>query len=212
MIVGLTEKQKHKLKLAKGTHLSWEDEYEIEFNILPTIRKLIQVCGDDPERDGLKDSPYRFTKAMLEYTQGYHELPEEHLDVQFDGDGHEEIVLVKDIPFHSLCEHHFAPFYGKAHIAYIPANGKITGLSKFGRLLDGYAKRFQVQERLTSQIADAINTVLQPQGVMVIIEATHMCMCGRGVKKAGSSTTTSAVRGCFKDETSARQEVLSLLK
>lgn len=175
------------------------------------IRKLIFLCGDDPDRQGMEESTYRFIKAMLEYTEGYCENPDKHLDVQFDGDGHEELVLVKDIPFYSLCEHHFAPFHGKAHIAYIPSNGKITGLSKFGRLLDGYAKRFQVQERLTSQIADAIQNVLEPRGVYVILEGTHMCMCARGVKKAGSVTTTSAVRGCFANETAARQEVLQLI-
>lgn len=174
------------------------------------IQNLISLCGDDVGRDGLQETPFRVVKAFTEYTEGYREDPKKHLEKTFDVD-HNELVLVKDIEFHSLCEHHFAPFYGVAHIGYIP-NKKITGLSKLARVTDGYAKRFQVQERLTNQIADAVVDVLDPLGVMVVIEGKHMCMCGRGVKKTGSSTTTSAVRGAFKDEPEARAEFLSLLK
>lgn len=173
------------------------------------LESLIQLCGDDPERDGLKETPFRVIKAFLEYTEGYREDPKEHLKKTFDVD-HNELVLVRDIEFHSMCEHHFAPFYGVAHVGYIP-NKKITGLSKLARVVEGYAKRFQVQERLTNQIADAIVEVLDPLGVMVVIEAKHMCMCGRGVKKSGASTTTSAVRGAFATEPAARAEFLSLL-
>lgn len=189
----------------KLAHLDLKTVYE-------SVGNLISLVGDDKDRDGLRDTPYRFIKAMLEYTEGYGENPDDHLDVQFDGDGHDEMVIVDNIPFYSMCEHHFAPFHGVAHIGYIPSDGKITGLSKFGRLLDGYAKRFQVQERLTTQIADAINNRLEPKGVMVVIEATHMCMCSRGVKKSGSSTKTSAVRGLFLNEANTRQEFLSLIK
>jgi GTP cyclohydrolase IA len=173
------------------------------------LESLIQLCGDDPQRDGLQETPFRVIKAFLEYTEGYREDPKEHLKKTFDVD-HNELVLVRDIEFHSMCEHHFAPFYGVAHIGYIPSK-KITGLSKLARVADGYAKRFQVQERLTNQIADAIVEVLEPLGVMVVIEAKHMCMCGRGVKKSGASTTTSAVRGVFATEPAARAEFLSLL-
>lgn len=173
------------------------------------LQALIQLCGDDFNRDGLEDSPFRVIKAYGEYTEGYKEDPKLHLLKTFDVD-HDDLILVKDIEFHSLCEHHFAPFYGVAHIAYIPSKN-ITGLSKFARLTDGYAKRFQVQERLTNQIADAIDEMLAPKGVMVVIEAKHMCMCGRGVKKTGASTTTSSVRGAFANEPEARAEVLSLL-
>lgn len=170
---------------------------------------LIELCGDDAGRDGLLESPFRVIKAFAEYTEGYREDPSQHLLKTFDVD-HSDLVLVEGIEFHSMCEHHFAPFYGVAHIAYIP-NKKITGLSKFARLTDGFAKRFQVQERLTNEIVDAIERVLEPQGAMVVIQAKHMCMCGRGVKKSGASTTTSAVRGLFTNDSSARAEVLSLL-
>lgn len=178
--------------------------------IMEGIKDLIELCGDDPNRDGLQKTPYRVLKAFLEYTEGYREDPQFHLWKTFDVD-HQEIVLVKDIEFHSLCEHHFAPFFGVAHVGYIP-NGKITGLSKIARMVEGYTKRFQVQERLTNQIAEAIEVVLEPQGTMVVIEAKHMCMCGRGIKKSSASTTTSSVRGIFAHKSDARAEFLSLLK
>ena len=202
----LTDKQQNKIK---HYELSPTD-YEVMFESMEGIKKLIRLCGDDANRDGMKDSPFRFVKAMMEYTEGYKENPREHLKTTFDVD-HDQMVIVKDITFNSLCEHHFAPFFGVMHIGYIP-DQKVTGLSKFGRLADGYAKRFQVQERLTTQISNAINEVLKPQGVMVVVEAKHMCMCGRGVMKKDSNTVTSSVEGIFKDDAQARNEFLSLIK
>lgn len=174
------------------------------------VRELTKLCGDDPEREGLQETPQRVLNAFLEYTQGYKEDPNSHLEKVFDVN-HQELVMVKDIEFFSMCEHHFAPFFGVAHVGYIP-KGKVTGLSKIARMVEGYAKRFQVQERLTTQITNAIEEVLQPQGTMAVITAKHLCMCGRGIKKSASSTTTSSVRGVFKNQPSAREEFLSLLK
>ncbi|MEH7225211.1 GTP cyclohydrolase I FolE [Bacillus sp. JJ1566] len=173
------------------------------------LKKLIELCGDDPARDGLIETPQRVVKAFLEYTEGYHEDPKNHLKKVFDV-AHRELVLVKNIEFHSMCEHHFAPFFGVAHVGYIP-DRKVTGLSKIGRMVEGYAKRFQVQETLTNQIADAIEEILEPQGTMVVIEAKHMCMCGRGIKKTSSETTTTAVRGEFEQRADSRLEFLTLL-
>ncbi|HJV45329.1 MAG TPA: GTP cyclohydrolase I FolE [Bacillota bacterium] len=186
-----------------------EDQFIQTAHIAQALRDLIQICGDDPNRDGLEETPYRVIKAFLEYTEGNRENPEDHLEKTFDVD-HQELVLIKHIEFHSLCEHHFAPFFGVAHVGYIP-NEKITGLSKIARMVEGYAKRFQVQERLTNQIAQAIENVLQPKGTMVVVEAKHMCMCGRGIKKSGAVTTTSSVRGLFAKKSDARAEFLSLL-
>ena len=177
--------------------------------IMDAMKELIKLCGDDPERDGLQESPMRVLKAFLEYTEGYHEDPKKHLEKVFDVD-HQELILVRDIEFYSMCEHHFAPFYGVAHVGYIP-NEKVTGLSKIGRMVEGYAKRFQVQERLTNQIAEAMEEILQPKGTMVVVEAKHMCMCSRGVKKANSSTTTTSTRGIFKEQNDAKLEFLTLL-
>ncbi|PFP30581.1 GTP cyclohydrolase I FolE [Bacillus sp. AFS073361] len=174
------------------------------------IRQLIQLCGDDPDRDGLQDTPFRVLKAFLEYTEGYHEDPKQHLEKTFDIE-HKGLILVKDIEFFSMCEHHFAPFFGVAHVGYIP-NEKITGLSKIGRMVDGYAKRFQVQERLTTQIAAAMEEVLEPEGTIVVIEAKHMCMCSRGTKKSTASTTTSSVHGVFGKQPDLRSEFFSLIK
>ncbi|MFC3041096.1 GTP cyclohydrolase I FolE [Virgibacillus xinjiangensis] len=186
-----------------------ENKLDQEEAVKAGLRNLIELCGDDPDREGLEETPDRVLKAFLEYTEGYREDPKSHLEKVFDVD-HQELVMVQDIEIHSMCEHHFAPFFGVAHVGYIP-NGKITGLSKIARMVDGYAKRFQVQERLTNQIADAMEEVLDPQGVMVVIEAKHMCMCGRGVRKSGASTTTKAVRGLFRDAADHRMEFLSLL-
>ena len=174
------------------------------------LEALLSLFGEDFNRDGLQDTPFRFIKAMGEHMAGYSENPALHLEKTFDVD-HNDLVLVKDIPFNSLCEHHLAPFVGKVHIAYIP-NKKITGLSKFGRVVEGFAKRLQVQERLTQQIADAIEEVLEPQAVSVIIEAEHTCMSGRGIKKHGASTVTSTMRGLFKENAPARGELLQLIK
>lgn len=173
------------------------------------VRNLIELCGDDPNREGLEETPFRVLKAFLEYTEGYKENPAVHLKKTFDVQ-HKELVLVKNIEFYSMCEHHFAPFFGVAHVGYMP-DVKITGLSKIGRMVEGYAKRFQVQERLTNEIADAITDILEPQGTMVVVEAKHMCMCGRGIKKSNSSTTTTAVRGLFEERSDARMEFLSLI-
>ncbi len=186
-----------------------EDNLYLANNFMDAIKDLIVLCGDDPKRDGLEETPYRVLKAFLEYTEGYRDDPKHHLLKTFDVN-HQELILVKNIEFHSLCEHHFAPFFGVAHVGYIP-NEKITGLSKIARLVEGYAKRFQVQERLTLQIVEAMEEVLQPQGTMVILEAKHMCMCGRGIKKTNASTTTSSVRGIFATNSEARAEFLSLL-
>jgi len=204
----ISEEQIKKLEALKPDIKEYD--YETQF-ILSGLSQLINVCGDDPGRDGLEETPFRVLKAYLEYTEGYREDPRKHLEKEFEVDGHQELVIVKDIEFNSLCEHHFAPFHGRVHVGYIP-NKKITGLSKFGRLVDGYSKRFQVQERLTTQIANAIDEVLEASGVMVVVEAKHMCMCGRGIKKATSSTTTSAVRGLFKENAQLRNEFLSLIK
>lgn len=184
--------------------------YKIE-GFMQGVKQLIELCGDEPYRDGLEETPFRVLKAFLEYTKGYGEDPAQHLgksfDVHFD-----ELILIKDIPFNSLCEHHFAPFFGVAHIAYIPQGNAITGLSKFARMTDGYAQRFQVQERLTAQLADAVERVLNPLGTAVIIEAEHYCMCGRGVKKTGAKTVTSAMRGAFREKDAARAELMQLIK
>lgn len=186
------------------------DEIVLLDNAEAAIRGLFNLMGEDAERDGLQDTPFRFVKALAEHTEGYREDPKLHLEKTFDVD-HNDLVLVKDIPFNSLCEHHLAPFVGKVHIAYIPQD-KITGLSKFGRVVEGYAKRLQVQERLTQQIADAIQEVLNPQAVAVIVEAEHTCMSGRGIKKHGATTVTSTMRGLFQDDASARAELLQLIK
>lgn len=179
-------------------------------NAEAALQGLFELLGEDAERDGLQDTPFRFVKALAEHTVGYREDPKLHLEKTFDVD-HQDLVLVKDIPFNSLCEHHLAPFVGKVHIAYIPSD-KITGLSKFGRVVEGYAKRLQVQERLTQEIADAIQEVLNPQAVAVIVEAEHTCMSGRGIKKHGATTVTSTMRGLFKENASARAELLQLIK
>lgn len=186
------------------------DKFAQSQRIMDGLKELIDFCGDDPTRDGLEETPYRVLKAFLEYTEGYREEPRDHLKKTFDVT-HQELVLVKDIEFYSMCEHHFAPFFGVAHVGYIP-DKKITGLSKIARMVDGYAKRFQVQERLTTQIAEAMEEVLEPKGTMVVIEAKHMCMCGRGVKKSSAETVTSSVRGAFADRQDSRAEFLSLIK
>lgn len=186
------------------------DEIVALDNAQAALPALFDVLGEDAKRDGLQETPFRFIKALAEHTVGYREDPAKHLEKTFDVE-HNDLVLVKDIPFNSLCEHHLAPFVGKVHIAYIPTD-KITGLSKFGRVVEGYAKRLQVQERLTQQIADAIETVLKPQAVAVIVEAEHTCMSGRGIKKHGASTVTSTMRGAFQTDASARAELMQLIR
>jgi GTP cyclohydrolase I len=176
------------------------------------VREIIAALGEDLNRDGLVDTPTRVARSYVEILGGYDEDPKRHLDRQFDAE-HDELVIVRDIAFYSLCEHHMLPFIGHAHIAYIPnASGRVCGLSKLARVVDGYARRLQVQERLTVQIADAIMDRLQAAGVLVVMEAEHLCMTMRGVSRPGSSTTTSAVRGLLKDNPVTRAEALSLIR
>lgn len=175
------------------------------------VRLILEAIGEEPEREGLLNTPQRVARMYEEIFCGLKEDPGEHLNVLFTED-HEEMVLVKDIPIYSMCEHHLLPFYGYAHIAYIPKGGKITGLSKLARVVEGYAKRPQLQERLTSQVADTLVDTLAPLGVMVVIEAEHMCMTMRGVKKAGSMTLTSAVRGVFQSNDATRSEAFYLIR
>jgi GTP cyclohydrolase IA len=175
------------------------------------VREILVAIGEDPDRDGLLRTPNRVAEMYAEVFRGLHEDPSRHLIVTFEAN-HDEMVLVRDIALYSMCEHHLVPFHGRAHVAYIPGDdGRITGLSKLARLVDGFAKRPQVQERLTTQIADAIVDVLQPRGAFVMIEAEHLCMSMRGVRKPGTLTLTSAVRGLFKDNAATRAEVMSLI-
>jgi len=174
------------------------------------VRTLLIGLGEDPDREGLIDTPKRVVKALKFLTSGYHQSLDELLNgAVFNEDSH-ELVLVRDIDLFSSCEHHILPIIGRAHVAYIP-NGKVIGLSKIARICEMFARRLQVQERLTSQIADALQSLLEPQGVAVVVEATHMCMVMRGVQKPGSWTTTSAMRGVFADDAKTRQEFMSLI-
>jgi GTP cyclohydrolase I len=172
------------------------------------VRELLLALGENPERDGLKDTPARVARAMAENYAGLYQSPEEVLTTTFDI-GHEELVIIRDIDLFSQCEHHLTPFHGVAHVGYIP-NGKITGLSKIARLVDVFAKRPQVQERMTSQIADAMMDILKPMGVIVIIDCEHLCMSMRGVRKSEARTITSAVRGVLRDP-ATRAEAMSLI-
>lgn len=175
------------------------------------VREILAAIGDDPHRDGLVRTPARVAAMFEEVMSGMDTDPADVLDVTFEED-HDELVLVRDMPFSSLCEHHLVPFIGKAHVAYIPnENGCITGLSKLGRLVVGYARRPQVQERMTSQIADALVRKLEPRGVLVVLEAEHLCMSMRGVRLPGSVTVTSAVRGLFRDDARTRAEAMAFI-
>jgi GTP cyclohydrolase I len=175
------------------------------------VREILEAIGEDPTRDGLLNTPRRVARMYEEIFAGLYEDPARHLTVTFEAE-HDEMVMVRDIPLHSMCEHHLVPFAGRAHVAYIPGeDGRITGLSKIARLVDGYARRPQVQERLVNQIADALMRVLNPSGVLVLVEAEHFCMSMRGVKKPGSLTVTSAVRGLFKTNPATRAEAMSLI-
>ena len=173
------------------------------------VHDLLVAIGEDPDRDGLRDTPERMARAYAEMFAGLDQDPAEHVERVFDV-GHEEMVLVRDIPMYSVCEHHLLPFYGRAHVGYIPRGGVVTGLSKLARVVEGYARRPQVQERLTAQVADAIDEILDPQGVIVVIEAEHMCMSMRGISKPGSSTVTSALRGIMSDG-ATRAEMMALV-
>ena len=175
------------------------------------VRELLLACGENPDREGLQDTPARVAKAYLEMFAGLYTDPDAVLDKTFD-ECHDELVLVTDIPMYSTCEHHLVPFHGVAHVGYIPTEqGKVTGLSKLARLVDLYAKRPQVQERLTSQVADAMVRKLDPRGVIVVMEAEHLCMAMRGIRKPGARTTTSAVRGMFRTSATSRAEALDLI-
>jgi GTP cyclohydrolase I len=200
------------------THIDDDDVFELPAEsanvdlprIEAAVREILIAVGEDPDRSGLVDTPKRVAKSFAETLSGLHQNPEDVLGVTFDMD-HEELVLVKDIPFYSTCEHHLVPFHGVAHVGYIPSHdGRVTGLSKLARLVDIYARRPQVQERLTSQVADALVHHLKPRGVIVVISCEHMCMSMRGVRKPGAHTVTSAVRGQLHDP-ATRAEAMSLI-
>lgn len=175
------------------------------------VREILLAVGEDPDREGLLETPKRVANMYEEIFAGLTEDPKQHIKL-FNEQSNDEMVIVKDIPFYSMCEHHLLPFFGKAHIGYIPSDNKIIGLSKLTRIVDNFAKKPQVQERLTSDIADFLNDNLQPKGVAVIMEAEHMCMTMRGARAAGSKTQTSALRGIMRTDAKTRAEVLSLLK
>lgn len=177
------------------------------------VTEILLAIGEDPSRDGLLETPQRVARMYTEVCSGVGSDPSHHLEKTFDvGHEHDELILVKNISLYSLCEHHLLPFIGEAHIGYIPSSeGRITGLSKLARIVDGFSKRPQVQERLTTEIADALESVLQPRGVIVVVEAEHLCMSMRGVQKPGSQTLTSAVRGVLRDDMSSRMEALRMI-
>ena len=193
--------------LIDGVHASEIDQERIA----AAVREILFAIGEDPDRDGLLETPNRVARMYAEICAGLHQEPSEHLATMFEAD-HDEMVMVRDIPMYSLCEHHLIPFIGKAHVAYIPnRSGNVIGLSKVARLVDGFAKRPQVQERLTRQVADALEEHLQPRGVLVVMEAEHLCMSMRGVRKAGSSTVTSSVTGIFRANGATRAEAMRFL-
>ena len=175
------------------------------------VRDILEAIGEDPDREGLLDTPDRVARMYEEIYSGIHQDPREHLKVIFQDEEHEELVLVRDVPFYSCCEHHLVPFFGKAHIAYLPKEGRLTGISKLAKVIETLAKRPQLQERITKYAADIIMEELNPYGVIVVVEAEHMCMTMRGVKKPGSKTITSAVRGIFEKDIAARSEAMSLI-
>ncbi|MEA1903663.1 MAG: GTP cyclohydrolase I FolE [Actinomycetota bacterium] len=174
------------------------------------VREIIEALGEDPDREGLAETPSRVARFYGEVFQGIHQDPGEVVDAFFGEEHYQEIVMVKDIPFYSMCEHHLVPFHGQAHVAYLP-QGRVTGLSKLARLVEGFARRPQMQERLTAQVAQCLTDRLNPLGVLVVIEAEHLCMAMRGVKKPGALTVTSAVRGTMESNPATRAEAMSLL-
>ena len=201
----------HKSLRSNGDASSEDAGVDLE-RIEAAVHEILVAIGEDPERDGLKDTPKRVARMYAEIFSGLHEDPGDHLKVVFEAD-HDEMVMVRDIPVYSVCEHHLVPWFGHAHVAYIPNDdGRITGLSKLARLVDGFSKRPQVQERLTTQVADCIQSVLEPRGVLVVVEAEHLCMAMRGVRKPGATTVTSAVRGLMRDSVAARNEAMSFIR
>lgn len=193
--------------LIPGVHAPEVDQARIA----AAVREILDAIGEDLDRDGLLETPARVARMYAEICSGLHQDPAEHLSTQFEAH-HDEMVMVRDIALYSLCEHHLIPFLGTASVAYIPGpDGNVTGLSKIARLVDGYAKRPQVQERLTSQIAQAIEETLRPRGVLVVIRAEHLCMSMRGVRKPGSSTVTSSVTGIFRENVATRAEAMRFL-
>lgn len=207
---------KSQLQVRKGSFHGGIKEYkngkvtvnreQIEYH----VEKILELIGEDTSREGLLETPARVTRMYEEIFGGYSVDPREALGVTFD-ESHEELVIVKDIVYYSQCEHHMAPFFGKVHIGYVPS-GRIAGLSKLARLVEAVSRRLQVQERITAQIADIMTEVLNPHGVMVVVEGEHLCMCARGVKKPGSKTITMATRGTFREDAAARAEFLALIK
>jgi GTP cyclohydrolase IA len=192
-----------------ATATAWPDSVDLG-RIEAAVREILAAIGEDPNREGLQRTPERVARMYAEVFEGLHQDPAEHLEVQFEAD-HDEMVLVKDVPFYSMCEHHLVPFTGRAHVAYVPGeDGRITGLSKLARLVESYARRPQVQERMTSQIADCLMHALNPKGALVVIEAEHLCMSMRGIRKPGAVTITSAVRGIFLSE-ATRAEAMNLI-
>ena len=181
-----------------------------QVRIEKAVREIIEALGEDPEREGMAGTPRRVAAFYAEVFEGLHQEPGEVVDAFFGDEHYQEIVMVREIPFYSMCEHHFVPFHGQAHVAYIP-RGRVTGLSKLARLVEGFARRPQMQERLTAQVADALADRLDPLGVMVVVEAEHLCMSMRGVKKPGAQTVTSAVRGIMESQPATRAEAMSLL-
>lgn len=189
---------------------SAEEAKARELRIAEAVKTILTELGEDTEREGLLETPERYARAMLYFTKGYEDNIRDVIKRAVFEENHDEMVIVRDIEIYSLCEHHLVPFFGKAHIAYIP-NKRVVGLSKLARLAEMYSRRFQVQERLTKQIAMALSEILKPRGVAVVIEATHMCMVSRGIQKTGSLTTTSSMLGCFRVQQKTREEFLTLL-
>ncbi|WP_439332850.1 GTP cyclohydrolase I FolE [Tetzosporium hominis] len=190
-----------------GSLVTTVDLHKIE----NAVKMILEAVGEDPAREGLIETPKRVAKMYAEMFEGLHQDPKEYFKTIFHED-HEELVLVKDIPFHSMCEHHLVPFYGKAHVAYIPRNGVVTGLSKLARAVETTARRPQLQERITSTIADSIMEMLNPYGAYVVIEAEHMCMTMRGIKKPGAKTITAVARGVYEEDAVKRSEIHSFIQ
>lgn len=175
------------------------------------VYQLLEAIGENPEREGLLDTPKRVAKMYAKMFSGLSEDPKDQFTAVFS-EGHEEMILVKDIPFYSMCEHHLVPFYGVAHVAYLPSDGRVTGLSKLARAVEVAARRPQLQERLTAQVANALEEAMHPKGVFVMVEAEHMCMTMRGIKKPGSKTVTTVARGLYQEDGAARREVMAMIK